>query len=223
MTTYALVVVSNGRGQLLEEAVQSVARNVLPAMAPTLICDDSGDAEYGRQLGRRYPFALVDAHRHLGHGPAVARAWQLASDLRADWVLWLEEDMVVARQTDLGALADVASTAGIAQMVLRRNAHFPAEVEAGPTQIDRFDPRTLTDEVTHGHPWLRHRLFYSLNPHLVSTAFLRQHRWPPVPNSEHHFSLKLFRDRAVSVGLWGARDDPPWVHHIGTERTGTGY
>jgi hypothetical protein len=147
----------------------------------------------------------------------------MASALPVDWLLWVEEDMTFAQDIDLDAVAGVVHDSGIAQMVFRRNAHFPAEVEAGPTQIERFPPESFTERETGGQAWLGHRLFYSLNPHLVSRSFVRRHKWPPIPNSEHHFGLKLFRDRSISVGLWGARTAEPQVLHIGTERTGTGY
>jgi hypothetical protein len=224
VSDFALVVVANGRGALLEQTMAALDRNLTPRPPVVLICDDSGDPAFAAWLRERWPQARIDAHRHLGHGPAVRRAWDLARDLPARWVFWMEEDMILDRPLDLRDPAGVLEvTPGLAQVVLNRNAHFPAEVAAGPTMIDRFDPATFQPMVTHGHPWLRHRAFYSLNPHIVPVPFLKGHRWPPVPNSEHRFSLGLFRDPKVFVGLWGSRGDPPLVLHAGTERTGTGY
>jgi hypothetical protein len=111
---------------------------------------------------------------------------------------------------------------GLVQMVIRRQAWFPTEVEAGG-MIERFDPTAFSECSDGTHDWLEHRLFYSMNPHLVRRSFLAAHPWPPRPNSEHHFGLRLFRDKSVRSGLWGKRSDPPRVTHIGVERTGTGY
>ena len=219
-----LAVTSNGRGEALEQMMAAIAKHVVPAPSVTLICDDSGDLDYSNWMRERWPDARYDAHKHLGHGPAVARAWHFASELPVDWLLWMEEDMVIARHLDLAQVAAVLDASPhVAQMVLRRNAHFPAEIAAGPTQIERFSPEAFTERETNGQAWLQHREFYSLNPHLVRRDFLVRHSWPPVPNSEHRFGLQLFRDRHLTVGLWGGRTAEPQVLHIGTERTGTGY
>ena len=219
-----LVVTSNGRGALLDATLDAIWLHVRPLPELTLICDDSGDDAHADWMRERWPAARTDAHRHLGHGPAVARAWKMASQLPVEWLLWMEEDMVLQRPLDLRQLVAVMDAEpNVAQMALRRNAHFPAEVAAGPTQIERFSPEAFTERGTNGQAWLQHREFYSLNPHLVRRDFLARHSWPPVPNSEHRFGLRLFRDGAVTCGLWGPRDAEPQVLHIGTERTGTGY
>lgn len=220
--TFGLVVLTCGRGELLEGTMAALARH-LPPFAVTLICDDSGDPSYVRWMRERWPGARYDAHRHLGHGPAMSRAWQSASELPADWLLWMEEDMVLQQDPGLPAVASVlASEPGLLQMVFKRQAHFPTEIEAGG-MLDRFGRAAFTDRVTNGLAWMEHRLFYSLNPHLVGRDFLRRHRWPPVPNSEHRFGLGLFRDRAARVGVWGGWRDEPMVLHAGTERVGSGY
>lgn len=220
--SFALVVTANGRGELLAQTMASIERHVT-GIGMTLICDDSGSPAFAEWLRSTFPTAIIDAHRHLGHGPAVARAWQQASDLPVDWVLWVEEDMLFQRDVALADVASVLSVQPVTQMVFKRNAHFPEEVAAGPTVIDRFDPASFAERETGGHAWMEHRLFYSLNPHVVSRAFLRSHRWPARPNSEHHFGRRLFRDAHVKVGMWGTRADPPLVLHAGTSRTGTGY
>lgn len=222
MTT-ALVLITNGRRDEIVATMDGIRRHVTPYPSMTLICDDSGDPGMARWLAETYPDATLDAHPHLGHGPAIRRAWDLASRLPVHHVLWMEEDMVLQRSIDLDAVAEVVDGEGLAQMVFKRPAHFPAERAAGPTIISRFDPSLFTDRVTGGRPWLEHRQFYSLNPHIAPRGSLRYHHWPPIPNSEHHFSRVLFRDPRVRVGMWGARDDEPIVQHIGTERTGSGY
>ena len=127
---------------------------------------------------------------------------------------------------DKAAIASVMDTVGddLKQMVLRRQAWFPAEVAAGPTQIERFDPSLFVEHGDNGTSWIEHRQFYSLNPHLVRRELMTHlsTRWPAVKNSEHEFSRRLFRDRRVRVGIWGALSDDPWAIHSG-ERSGSGY
>lgn len=218
---YALVVLSNGR-PLVEQAMTAVQERLTPEPAMTLICDDTGDPAYVAWLRERWPDASIDGHEHLGHGPAMARAWRAAAQLDAEWLLWLEEDMLFHSAIDLSLVADVVQATGVMQMVFKRPAHFPLEVEHGG-MLERFGRKAFTEQVTCGQPWLEHRLFYSLNPHLVRRRMLQRSRWPAVPNSEHHFSRMAFRHPGARVGMWGSWDSAPVVLHAGTERTGTGY
>jgi hypothetical protein len=108
------------------------------------------------------------------------------------------------------------------QLSLKRQAWFPAERAAGETVISRFDPALFIEQSRNGSSWVEHRQFFTLNPHLVRRDLLAAIRWPGVPNSEHAFSVRLFRDPRVRCGIWGARSDGPWVEHFG-ERVGSGY
>lgn len=222
--TFGLVIITNGRREWIERTVASLEKHVGPFDA-RLICDDSGDSGYGDWLRQTFPDFTIDAHRHMGHGRAVRHALGAAVRLPVEWVFFCEDDMEFERDVDLRAIANVLrDRPHISQMVIKRQAWFVPELEAGPTVIDRFDPASFTDhDDGNGHAWLEHRLFYSLNPHLVRRTFLRRHHWQGIPNSEHHFSRRLFRDKALAAGMWGKRTDGPWVQHIGLERTGTGY
>ena len=221
---FGLVIIANGRRDHIEQTVSSIDEH-LGDFDARLICDDSGDPEYAAWLRETFPGFTIDAHRHLGHGGAVHTALQRAASLPVDWVFWCEDDMTFTRKVDLHAMAaQMDANPLLAQMVIKRQAWFPAEVEAGPTVIDRFDAAEFTERGDgNGSAWLEHRLFYSLNPHLVRRSFIAHHRWPARPNSEHHFSRRLFRERGLVVGMWGKRTDAPWVLHMGGERTGTGY
>jgi len=218
-----LVVTANGRREHLQAMMSSVERYVVPKADAVLICDDSGEKDMASWLEGMYPQARIDAHAHIGHGPAIARAWDAARRLDVDYVLWMEEDMMWVRGIDLADVASVIRATGIEQMAFLRNSHFPAEVAAGPHQLSRFDPDLFSPESTNGHPWLRHRQFYTLNPNLTPLDTIRGNRWPAQPNSEHRFSLRMFR-HDKSVGMWGRLEDDPIVYHAGVgERTGSGY
>jgi len=219
-----LVVTANGRRSHLQDMMKSVREFVAPAPVATLICDDSGDPDMAEWLRATYPEATIDAHPHLGHGPAIARAWNEARSLPVEWVLWMEEDMLWTSSIDLGEVVQVIAQAGVQQMAFLRNSHFPEEVAAGPHQLSRFDPDLFIPETTDGHPWLRHRQFYTLNPNVAPISTLQHNRWPPSTNSEHRFSRRLFRNEEASVGMWGTLDAEPQVIHAGIgPRTGTGY
>ena len=220
------VVITNGRRECIERTIPTLEAMVGP-FSDGIICDDSGDPEYARWLADRFPEWRVRAHRHVGHGPAVRYALGQAADMDVDWVFWSEDDVLYQRKVDVHAITRVMDAEGpdLKQMVLKRPAWFPAEKAAGKTIIDRFDPARFIDRESPDGAWLEHREFFSLNPHLIRRALVRviARQWPAQPNSEHLFSRRLFTDGRVKVGLWGARDDEPWIEHIGQERTGSGY
>lgn len=219
---YGAVVITNGRRDCIARTIPSLEAMVGP-FSERLICDDSGDAGYVAWLRETFPTWRVAGHEHTGHGPAVRFAIGEAAKMDVDYVFWSEDDIVYRRRVDLAAIARVMDAEGddLKQMVIRRQAWFPSEIEAGG-MIDRFDPRLFRERESAEGPWIEHRQFYSLNPHLVRRSLLGVIRWPAVPNSEHQFSRRLFMDRRVRCGIWGAKSDAPWCEHFG-ERVGDGY
>ena len=218
------VVITDGRRDCIARTIPSLEAMVGP-FSDRLICDDSGDPAYARWLAETFPGWRVRPHQRLGHGPAVAFAMAEAAKMDCDWVWWSEDDVLYRRKVDTAALVRVMEAEGddLKQISLKRQAWFPLEVEAGPTVIDRFDPATFTERSSSEGPWLEHRAFFTLNPFLTRRDLLRVIRWPAVPNSEHHFGRRLFANPLPRCGIWGAREDPPWVEHVGTERIGIGY
>ena len=223
-STFGAVIITNGRRDCIERTIPSLEQHVGP-FAERLICDDSGDPAYAQWLRETFPAWTVKAHPHLGHGPAVRYAIGEAAKLDVDFVFWSEDDYDYRRPVDKEAIVRVMdANEDVKQMVLRRQAWFPSEIEAGPTQIERFDPSLFVEHGDNGTSWIEHRQFYSLNPHLVRREMLTtlSRQWPAVKNSEHEFSRRLFRDRRARCGIWGAKSDDPWAIHSG-ERSGSGY
>lgn len=217
------VIMTNGRREYIEATVASLEEQVGP-FDERIICDDSGEAAYAEWLRATFPAWEVRAHRHLGHAGAVRFALAAAAGMRSEWVWWSEDDLIYRRRVDVQAMAQVfAENPDLKQMALRRQAWFPAEVEAGG-MIERFDPGLFTERA-EPHPWIEHRQFYTLQPHLVRRELVAvlARQWPNVPNSEHQFGLRLFRNPLPICGLWGSKADEPWTEHVGLERTGTGY
>ena len=222
--TFGAVVITNGRRECIARTVPSLEAMVGP-FAERLICDDSGDPRYVAWLTETFPGWRVQAHAHIGHGPAVHYAMVEAAKLRAPWIFWSEDDLVYQRPVDLAAIARVMeATPHLKQMSLKRQSWFPLEKEAGPTVIDRFDPSLFVERESLEGPWISHRTFYTLNPHLVSRDLLRVVQWPAVPDSEKVFGARLFRDPRPICGIWGSKADAPWVlHQEDAVRVGTGY
>ncbi len=218
------VVMTNGRRDMISRLIPSLEQQAGP-FAARLICDDSGDPEYQAWLATEFPRWTVEATRgRIGHGPAVRFAMTRAAKLETDWVFWCEDDYEFPQRLDLGAMANVLmDEPHLKQMVVKRQPWFPSEVEAGG-MIERFDPRLFKQRTGPDGPWVEHRQFFSLNPHLIERTLVAaiSEKWPAVPNSEHHFSQRLFKDGRVKVGLWGSKADPPRAIHAG-ERVGTGY
>lgn len=216
-----LVIITNGRRDCISATIPSIAAQIKADFVERMICDDSGDSDYAEWLRQTFPGYTISAHPHLGHGGAVAYAMRRAAQMDADWIFFCEDDFEFTRPVDLEQLADqMKANPSVTQMVIRRQAWFPSEVEAGG-MIERFDPALFTEHRHNGTSWIEHRQFYSLNPHLARRSFIAAHPWPQRPNSEHLFSRQLFRGGA-SAGIWGSKDDQPWARHFG-ERVGTGY
>lgn len=217
------IVITDGRRECIARTIPSLEQMVGP-FAERVIADDSGDPDYVAWLGETFPGWRVAAHPRLGHGKAVAYAIAEAARMDVDWVFWSEDDIEYQRPVDVAAMVRVMDgEPDLKQMVVKRQAWFPSEVEAGG-MIERFDPALFIEHSDNGSSWIEHRQFYSLNPHLVSRDLLKVIRWPAVGNSEHLFSRRLFsRSRVAKCGIWGAKADPPWVMHVGAERIGVGY
>jgi glycosyltransferase involved in cell wall biosynthesis len=220
----ALVVLTNGRRDCIERTIPSLEEYVspLPAQDPhaRIIVDDSGDRAYGAWLEERFAgFDVYPVDRSRGYAAAMRRAIALGTAGDADWLFFTEDDFVYQRPVDLRAIAAAMDAEPrLAQVVLRRQAWFPSERKAGG-MIERFDPALFTQR----DGYIEHRVFWSGNPHLVRTSFLRRHPWPLGDDSERRFGRTAFGDPRVSVALWGRRDDVPWVEHIGAVRVGSGY
>lgn len=213
----SLVVLTDGRRDCIRESIPAAVANFggLPVITKA-ICDDSGDREYQAWLRLTFPdFELVTSARRTGFAGNVRRAWEHALGTGQPWTFWLEDDFVLQRQVDLGAMADTLdANPQVAQMALRRQAWFPAEVEAGG--IIEQDPDAYTDH----HGWLEHVKFWTTNPHLVHRSVLAGYEWPNRAHSEATFAREILRTR--TAGYWGSRQDDPWALHMG-ERQGTGY
>jgi hypothetical protein len=227
----ALLVVTDGRDRYLADCVASLDALHGP-LAERWMYDDTGDDGYRTHLAERYAqFRHINGGPRQGFGGAIRAAWsRLAKDSDAAWIVHVEQDFTFNRPVDLGAMAAViTSRPYLAQMALRRQAWNPQETAAGG--IVEQHPHDYLDkhDMVLGVSWLEHRRFFTTNPCLYRRSLLDV-GWPEGDQSEGHFGRHLLAHGTpetagslVRFGYWGARTDPPWVTHIGHQRSGTGY
>lgn len=230
--TVALLVMTDGRADLLHRAVES-ARTSLRGPGPDELWmhDDSGDDGYRAKLAYRYPdFIQLGDGRRRGFGGAIAHAWrQMAARSDADFVFHLEDDFVFRRPVLTGALATIlVDRPHIVQMALRRQPWNDEERAAGG--IVEQHPGDYVEETSRGYRWLEHRRFWTTNPSLYRMSLARNAAWPSGPHSEGRFGLALLEHGSpeaagpdVRFGYWGGRDSGEAVDHIGHSRVGSGY
>ncbi len=237
----ALLVLTDGRLDCLAATMTSIAHHLYGPITRWVMHDDSGDPvlqdRLGKTLRREDPaWELVCTPARAGFGGAIQSAWRhLRDDPKIRFVAHFEDDFVLTRPVNLAAMATVLTARPhLAQMALRRQAWNPTERAAGG--VVECDPEAYADmDDAHGNQWLEHRLWWTTNPSLYRRD-LTLVGWPDGHASEGQFSHRLLaagmhlpaRDRwippaDVRFGYWGAREDGPWVEHIGTARAGTGY
>ncbi|ABW12519.1 hypothetical protein Franean1_3107 [Parafrankia sp. EAN1pec] len=236
----AVLVMTDGRDEHLDRAVQSARWHLGGPITEWFMHDDSGDDDHRAQLATRYPqFVQLGIGPRRGFGGAISWAWSVLTINRAldfafyledDFVFHLEDDFIFHQPVDLGAMADVlTSRPHLAQLALRRQPWNDAERAAGGIVEQHPDDYVeQTDE--DGNAWLEHRRFFTTNPCLYPRE-LCSAGWPAGPDSEGRFGLRLLErglpwgvsGADVRMGFWGARDSGEWVEHIGHQRAGTGY
>jgi GT2 family glycosyltransferase len=217
------VMTTHGRRECIEKAIGSLNENLKGlTLQRRVISDDSGDPEYHAWLRLHFPdWELTGPPRApVGFAGNVAHAWDTALGSGQRFVFWAEDDFTYNRPVDLSAMADVLdANPHLAQMALRRQAWFPAEIKAGG--IIEQDPDAYVDCCDGPHEWLEHRKFWTTNPSLIPRSTFVEHPWPTRSHSEALFARKALIGDTRS-GWWGSRVDDPWIEHFG-ERTGKGY
>lgn len=218
------VMTTDGRRECLERSVASLLDNV-HGVDRLVLVDDSGDEQHRRWLRSTFgDVAVVDGDGpRRGYARAVQRAWQHVARCGDPWAFVAEDDFVYQRPVDLVQLVGLLDARPyLAQVALRRQPWFATEVDAGGV-LDVFEPSRFVQchDFDRGWWWIEHRLFWTQNPHVLPVG--RARGWPSGAHSEHRHAHRVFVDGQTRVAYWGRLDEPPWVHHIGEKRRGTGY
>lgn len=232
MTGVALLVVTDGRDEHLQRTITAAEAAVGDQVTAKWMYDDTGDRRHCAHLTDLYrQWTVLTAGQRLGFGGAIGYAWHaLAATSGAGWILHVEDDFVIRRPIDLEAMESVLlAHPYLAQMALTRQPVNALEQAAGGVVEQHPDAYVdCTDNL--GRTWLEHRLFFTTNVSLYRAGLCRA-GWPEGPHSEGRFGFRL-REQGLPWGIpgdevrfayWGARGEPPWTHHIGDHRAGTGY
>ena len=221
--TVCLLVITDGRAGYHERTMASAA-DMLPDVSHRVMVNDCADPAWCEHLDDTWgdDFDILHPTRRRGFAGAIQAGWdRLRATTSAEWVFHLEADFTFNEPVDIASMAAVLERhPHLVQMALRRQPWNDAERAAGG--IVEQHPGDYTDHLWDEHRWLEHRRFFTTNPSLYR-ASLCDDGWPQVPHSEGIFTHQLLTDPAVTFGFWGARSDPPKVHHIGDERAGHGY
>lgn len=221
-----VLAICDGRNDLLVETITSFEQMVTGPIIERWIYDDSGNRDTREWIAHTFPDWTLINHpsgERQGFSGAIRTAWAaLREESIADWVFHVEGDFLFNRPIDLEDLQNILTKRpNLAQIALVRQAWNREEIEAGGVVQVRPD-----DFVTHldgdGRVWLEHDLFFTTNPSLYRRNLFELFDWPEGASSEGRFTMEL-RRAGFHFAYWGAKDDPPAVHHIGFTRVGTGY
>lgn len=209
MTRVALVMVTDGRIDYLDEAVESARLNLHGQIDSCHLINDEPDAE--NHLTGRYPdFKLVSHGKRMGMANAVRSAWTAAKRAGASYVFHLEDDFTFNEPVRVGEMRrTLDGDARLAQLVLKRQPWNAEEKAAGG--IIESHP----DDYSDRDGWVEHRRIFSLNPCLIPMQVCEL-GWSD--DNEAGFTRTCL-DAGLVFGFWGAREQPPLVHHIGETRS----
>lgn len=220
----ALVVITDGRTDCVTRTVPSALGNLDGPISERWMYDDSGDAEHRAWLAEQFPDFQVIHHPdgRQGFGGAIREVWEtLRAESGAEYIFHLEDDFVFNRPVPLEDMIEILDeNHQLAQVALRRQAWNTAEKAAGG--VIETNPDAYIERSGHFVSFLEHDLFFTTNPSLYRRSLIEQHDWPTGEKSEGRFTAQL-REARRTFAYLGERTDRPWVHHIGDERTGTGY
>jgi glycosyltransferase involved in cell wall biosynthesis len=201
--TICLVIIGNGRLDYLHKTV-AAADQYLPPVDYRIMIDDSGDPTVAAHLNCFFPtFAHIHHPENRGMAVAVNTGFQAAFHTGADYVIWLEEDMVIQSALPIQEAIDVlVQFPKVAQILFQRQPLTPQEVEAG-TVVGAMAP-------TNCGYWSTQTHIFSLNPCVIPRHIVEL-GWPD--GNEREQTDRLLAD-GWKFGVWHGQ----LVEHIGESR-----
>lgn len=216
----SLVVIGDGRGDCLRECVPAIFEHVHVPFHSRVMVDDSGDVEYGQGLDLSYSdFRIVHGGRR-GMAGAVQAGFDAVLETEPDYVLWIEEDMILTRPLPvMAAVEELEAHPNVAQMCFPRQAIDPSE---GTDQLAAICAQASF--VTKHDRFTAQDFIFSMNPCLIPRRVLEM-GWPSGPlgvGNEAGMTRKLL-DAGYVFGQWGHPGDEPWAYHLGYARRTAGW
>jgi hypothetical protein len=204
--TVALLVIGNGRLDYLHDTVEAALTH-LPEMDHYLMIDDSGEASVQRELERNYPDFTTRYHdRNYGMARAVQSGFEAVLATDADYVFWLEEDMVILEPPPVRtAIGILQAYPVLAQMLFQRQCLTPDEHEGGSVAAGLHATRFCDSA-----KWSWQNTLFSLNPCLIPRNVLEL-GWDE--DNEAGMTKKLLA-HGFTFGVW----DGQYVEHVGVRR-----
>lgn len=203
----ALVVITDGRWQCLQQTMMSLETMVNYPFTHFRIVDDSGEQE---PVHWPAGWEIIRHSQRRGLAAAVNTAWaNLPPEITH--VFHAEDDFLYRERVDIDAMAmTLERNPQLAQIVLKRQPGNPEEAAAGG--IIECHP----DDYVDHEGFVEHRRIFSLNPCLIP-RWVVDRGWPE--HGHEGIFTKQLLDEGHSFAFWGRRFDQPRVIHIGAQRS----
>lgn len=225
MIKVSLVIITDGRIDLLEQTLQSLANKVKYPFFEKLIINDSVDAngifkKSVDNLSLFYGLTAIHHEEKRGFAGSYDTAFNSISK-ESDYAFIVEDDFLFNEQIDIQTMIFILQyNRNLIQVSLKRQPWGEEEKKVGGF-MEQW-PDLYEEKEVAGFIWCEHRLFYTTNPSLVP-KFVIERSWPLQPHSESVFGQRLFSNPNFKAAYLGHRNDNPKVNHIGVDRKGNGY
>ena len=227
----AVVVVTDGRGDLLTQMLESASTNIdgFHDNVGIVGADDSGDPSYAQWLDEAYPMIVWHHHgERQGLAAAIRTAWEALAWKSLDWgdvdyVLHLEDDLEFPKPIDLGAWMDpFRYEPMLAQVCLQRGPQAPTEIEAGGILRLYEQTHPISKQYLGGRSWTEQTKLFSLQPNIYP-SWVVDVGWPE-HGGETEFTAKLLAEHPEArFAYLGHPDDEPHYEHPGFARRQAGW
>jgi hypothetical protein len=227
MQTYQTyrILVSDGRKEYLEQALESFGRLMTPAPKGTIVVDDSQDAAFAEWLDATFkgPHDIVKHHPvKVGLCASMEWAWKnVPSD--CEYIQHLEEDFILEQPVNMDDIIYVLErNHWLCQIWLMRHPWYAKEVEAGGIYQHRapqaWQVRSINNEdATPAYPlyWTEYNWgrFWTQNPCVYSKRVTTR-GYPMGPYCEEAVAQWMW-DHGLKSAFWGRPDEFPRARHIG--------
>ena len=224
-----VVVFSTNRYEYLERTLAAFREHVDfgGCLVKTMLIDDypaTRDAVRAQALEKRFGVDVAVRHEvNKGLGLSWRETWDAirARPELGDWVFHLEDDAVFRRPVAVREVIEAfaASPDPLTQVFFKRNVCYAPEEDF----IARIEAGTLGDDVGGGTGGIG-GIGVTQNAYFVAMASVYPRdlvtRFVSEADPHEHTVRDYFGAWNMTSGMWGSRDAPPAVEHIGTVSRG---